>query len=108
MRIVTVAAALALALSAVACNHTACKRMCECNNDGYASEDQCVNECEDMMDELSDDCQKEMRSTARCMRYNDCDEEECEEEIEDMMQECFIDLEAYTAEEPAYPSVEPE
>jgi hypothetical protein len=70
-----------------ACNHKACKRICECADD---NSDECVDDCEDNLDEFSKDCQRETRSLARCLDFHDCDESECEDKYEDWTYECMV------------------
>ena len=72
-----------------ACNHAACKRMCECADN---NSDNCVERCEDDMDDLSKDCQRETRNLARCLDYNDCEASECQGEYEDWADECLMEL----------------
>ena len=80
-----------LALSLLACNKKACERSCDCQmeEDADADElDECVENCEKVLDKEKDDCQDAFRHYARCLDRHNCASGACALEMEEFSEEC--------------------
>lgn len=109
-RVVLLLVVILTAVLVFACNKKACERFCDCDeigldmgvfddyddyddyNDPPPDRGDCLDACEEMLDDANPACRFSFRSAARCLDKTGCDEADCIDQISEAELNCYLNL----------------